>query len=108
VGTELGPLQKHCRVDIVWRVAVVADPLGDLLKEDLTIGSLPLRLAVGEVGSQVPEGGGAEQCVGHSVQQNVGVRVARRTHLVRNLNSSENERSVLDQAMYVVPKADAH
>jgi hypothetical protein len=77
-------------------------------KEGEAIGSLPLRIGVGEVLPDIPERGRPEQGVGNGVQENIGVGVAVQARLVRNLNAAENESAPVDERVNVVPKTYPH
>src|SRR5262249_6996594 len=68
---------------------------------------LVARVGVGIRVADVAESGGAEQSVGHGVEDDVGVRVPDQSARMLNAQTGENQRAIRAKAMRGVAEADA-
>ena len=108
MGTECRPLQKHRRVDVVRRVALVPNLLPNAVEKSPAVRPLPLVVCIWKVGAEISERCSPEQSVGDGVQKHVGVRVAGQARVVRNLDPAQNERPIVDQPVNVVANTYPH
>jgi hypothetical protein len=60
-----------------------------------------------EVGADVAESSGSEQCIDHCVDHGIGVRVTGETVVVRDGNATQHEGTPLDEGMNIVAKTNA-
>ena len=89
---ELGGLNDDGRVDVEQRVAGLAGEPDAMLQQEDGVGTLPLRVRVGEMPAEVSQGARPEDGVGQGVGQDVGVRVAERSAFERNPDPAQDER----------------
>ena len=77
-------------------------------KQRERVGALVLRVALGKVVADVAERGGAEERIGDRVAERVGIGMARKSAIVRNLNAAQHEFSSAAKSMRVktVPNTD--
>ena len=57
--------------------------------------------------ADVAQPGGADQCIGHRVQQHVGIRMAEQAGVMFDRDAADDERAARHQRMAIVALADS-
>ena len=70
------------------------------------VGTLELRIGVGEMAADIAQGRRTEDGVGDRVQQHVGVGVAQQAQVVRDLHAADDQVAVFHQRVAVIALAD--
>ena len=72
-----------------------------MAEEDGAVGALPLRIGWREMLADVAQSGCPQQCVGNGMEDDVGIAVAGKPALMRNLNSAHHQRPLAGECMNV-------
>jgi hypothetical protein len=104
-GPELRLLGEDRNVEVDRPPARLVQPAKSLGNEPRRVSVLVGRIGVGEQFTDVSEGSGPEQCIGHRVQHHVRVAVAGESAGMFNADAAQDERAALHQPVRVVPAA---
>src|SRR5581483_1783741 len=92
VGGQLRRFEDHRRVGIGDRPPGGRHEFDDPGQQGQAVGPPPAGVAIGEVGADVAETGGAEEGVGHGVGHDVGVAVPGQTPLAGQDDPAQDQR----------------
>src|SRR5262249_5403813 len=101
VVLQLRALEDDGGIDVDDRVAELERKLFRVAEEDERIASFPARVGIGEMHTDIAEGGGAENGIGDGVGEDVGVGVSGESEFAGDGDAAENERAAGLDAVHV-------
>jgi len=108
VGLQTRLLGDHCAVDVHDSVTGDSHRIGRAREQIKARCAFELWIAGGKELPDIAQAGGAEQRVDHGMREHVRVRVAVKTHRVRDPHASEDQIAAGLEWVDVIPDPDPH
>jgi len=108
MGCNLGSLTYDIDVDILDSPTITRNQRGHFSQQLQRVGTLPPRVGVRKMHSDVTQTRRTKQRVGHCVRYGVGIAVAKQSTFARNRHTTKHQWSVvIGKSVYVEPLTDA-
>ena len=107
VRADLRRLADERQVDMGDLAATRYDGIDSLFQEEIGRRALPLRIGGREVAADVSVGKRAENRVGDGVEADIGVGMAGKRPLMRDLDAAKRHRAAIREGMHIKAAADA-
>jgi len=104
---QLGTFGVDNTIQVHNAITSLGNVLGSGSKHFSGVATAVGFVGVGEYAADVAEGGGAEDRVGHGVQQDIGVAMADELLVMGHVDAAEAQRAAGSQAVRVFADADA-
>ncbi len=108
VRGHLGAFGKDHAVQIDDVHAVMADALDRLVHEIAAVTVAVVRIIVREQSPDVGFGDRSQQRIGDGVQQDIGIAVADRVDLARDIDAADSQRPTISQSVRVIAESNAY
>ena len=108
VRGKLGALADDGRIDIERRKAVFTQQGNGFFQKQQGRNAFVLRVLVREMLADIAHGGSAQQRVGNSMEEHVGVAVAEQTFFIRDIHAAEDEFAAFNKPVRIIAVADAY
>jgi hypothetical protein len=104
---EFGAFQDYGGIDICDFIAFSGGKIASVAQEDETVATLPSGIRIGEVHTDIAQGDSAEDRVGNSVREHIGIGVAFKAEVGRDVDTAEDEGASGSDTVYIPPLTHA-